>query len=308
MVEQIVGVHPPREIAGREAKRRYSEALGLPPGKVAAIYVAACQAKTVSIQQPAEGGTSYLDGSIGIPQIYNAVLAAAREAARTGQLRSDLDPVRSAGLARWSMPRRSPAFPGHVRYMSVTGLPNVVKVFDDLEKGKLANVDFLECNACWSACANGNLTVDNVYVSQAKLQSLVKDLPETDPHTEAAVARRYPHEDFALERLPEPRATVVVGDLRERVRRMQESEKIADLLPGARLRALRRPVLQGPRPRRGRRPGDQGRVHLPLQDSPGGAASPVPPRRLGPGQAPQASSSACSRSAIRSPASSMPTE
>jgi Na+-translocating ferredoxin:NAD+ oxidoreductase RNF subunit RnfB len=232
MVEQIVGVHPPREIAGREAKRRYSQELGLPPGKVAAIYVAACQAKTVSIQQPAEGGRSYLDGSIGIPQIYNAVLAEAREAARTGRLRSDLDPVRSAGLARWAMPRRSPAFPAHIRYMSVTGLPNVVKVFDDLEKGKLANVDYLECNACWSACANGNLTVDNVYVSQAKLQSLVKDLPETDPHTEAEVARRYPNEDFALERRPEPRATVVVGDLRERVRRMQEAEKIADLLPG----------------------------------------------------------------------------
>jgi hypothetical protein len=105
-------------------------------------------------------------------------------------------------------------------------------VFDDIEKGKLRDIDFLECSACWAGCANGNLTVDNVYVSQAKLQSLARDLPATDPQTDAEVERRYPGEDFSLERPPEPRATVVVGDIRERVRRMKEAEKIAAELPG----------------------------------------------------------------------------
>ena len=32
--------------------------------------------------------------------------------------------------------------------------------------------------------------------------------------------------------MPEPRTTVVVGDLRERVRRMKEAEQIESLLPG----------------------------------------------------------------------------
>jgi len=232
MIEQLVRLHPPREIAGREAKRRFAQERGLAPEQIAVIYVAACQAKTVSIEQPAEGGRSYLDGSIGIPQIYNAVLAEAREAAKRGQPPSGLIPVRSASMVSWSTPRSLADLPKQHRYMSVTGLPNVIHVFDDIEKGKLKDVDFLECSACWSGCANGNLTVDNVYVSQAKLQSLARDLPHTDPETEAEVARRYPNEDFLLERPPEPRATVVVGDLRERVRRMREAEKIAGVLPG----------------------------------------------------------------------------
>ena len=71
-------MQPPREIAGREIKRRYAQERGLRARRVAAIYVTPCQARTVSILQPAEGGTSYLDGSIGIPQIYNTVLAEAR--------------------------------------------------------------------------------------------------------------------------------------------------------------------------------------------------------------------------------------
>ncbi len=232
LLEQLIRMKPPREIAGGEVKRHYTRKLGLPEEQIAAIYIAACQAKTVSIEQPAEGGRSSLDGSVGIPQIYNSVLAAARDAAKNGELRTDLDPVRSACMVSWSTPRPLADLPGLHRYMSVTGLPNVIRVFDDLEKGRLKTIDFLECSACWAGCANGNLTVDNVYVSQAKLQGLAKDLPYTDPITDAEVERRYPNEDFSLARAPEPRGAVVVGDLRERVRRMKEAEEIQALLPG----------------------------------------------------------------------------
>ncbi len=232
LLEQLIRMRPPREIAGREIKRRYTRELGLAEERIAAIYIAACQAKTVSIDQPAEGGHSTLDGAIGIPSIYNSVLAAANDALKHGGLSADVSPVRSVSLVSWATPRPLAGLPRHLRYMSVTGLPNVIRVFDDVEEGRLRHIDFLECSACWAGCGNGNLTVDNVYLSQAKLQSLAMDLPETDPQTEADVARRYPDEDFSLERVPEPRTTVVVGDLRERVRRLKEAERLEGLLPG----------------------------------------------------------------------------
>ena len=232
MLEQLIRVHPPREIAGREIKRRFSQERGLAPEQIAAIYVTPCQARNISILQPAEGGRSYLDGSVGIPQVYNTVLTEARAALKTGRPRPDWMPVRSADMLRWSTRRPLADLLRGRRYLSVTGLPNVIRVFDDIENGKLKDIDFLECNACWSGCANGNLTVDNVYVSLAKVQSLVRDLPDTDPQTEAEVARRYPGEDYSLDRVFEPRAAVIVGDLRERVRRMKEAERIAGALPG----------------------------------------------------------------------------
>jgi hypothetical protein len=135
-------------------------------------------------------------------------------------------------MLRWSTRRPLAELLRHHRYLAVTGLPNVIRVFDDIEKGKLRDIDFLECNACWGGCCNGNLTVDNVYVSQAKLQSLMQDLPDTDPVTEAEVARRYPAEDFRTESAPQPREHHVVGDLRERVRRVKEEQRIAASLPG----------------------------------------------------------------------------
>jgi iron only hydrogenase large subunit-like protein len=229
MVEQLVQMQPPREIAGREIKRRFSRELGIPPEQIAAIYVTPCQARTISILQPAEGGRSNLDGSIGIPQVFNAVLAEARLAAKAAE--PGWSPVRCSAVLRWATPRvLADALEQH-RYMAVTGLPNVIDVFDDIEKGKLKAVDFLECCACWGGCANGNLTVDNAYVSQAKLQTMVSRLPELDPETAAEMERRYP-EDFTLERPFAPRAVVHVGDLRERVRRVKEAERIAAALPG----------------------------------------------------------------------------
>ncbi len=232
MLEQLIRVHPPREIAGREVKRHYSQVLGLDPDEIAAIYVTPCQARTVSILQPAEGGKSYLDGSVSIPQVYNTVLAEAREAARGKRPRSGWSPVRSADVLRLTLRRPLTELLTKHRYLSVAGLPNVIRVFDDIEKGKLKDFDYVECYACWGGCANGNLTVDNVYVTLAKLQSLMNDLPEVDPQTEGEAARRYPHEEYSTPRSPEPRGPVVAGDLRERVRRKQEADRIAQILPG----------------------------------------------------------------------------
>jgi Fe-S-cluster-containing hydrogenase component 2 len=232
MLEQAIRIRPPREVAGREVKRRYAQELGLDPGQIAAIYVTPCQARTVSILQPAEGGSSCLDGAIGIPQLYNRVLSATREFADGAPHADAQRPVRSSIMLRWSTRRPLAQLLKHRRYLAVTGLPNVIRVFDDIEKGRLRDIDFLEANACWGGCCNGNLTVDNVYVSQAKLQMLMADLPDTDPVTEAEVARRYPAADFAIERPFLPRERVVVGDLRERVRRHKEAESLAASLPG----------------------------------------------------------------------------
>jgi Fe-S-cluster-containing hydrogenase component 2 len=232
MLEQVIRVHPPREIAGRELKRHYSRELGLPPEQIAAVYVTPCQARTVSIMQPAEGGRSYLDGAVGIPELYNQILVEARRVAEAPQADQGWDPVRSAIMLRWSTWRPlADLMHGH-RYLSVTGLPNVIRVFDDIEKGKLKDIDFLECHACWAGCSNGNLTVDNVYVCQAKLQSLMSDLPDTDPATEAELARRYPNEEYSMDRALQPREHVVVGDLRERVRRHKEAQRITASLLG----------------------------------------------------------------------------
>src|SRR4030043_1064627 len=76
MIEQLIPVYPPRELAGYEVKLRFSNKLGIPKDDIGVIYITSCQAKTISILESAEGVKSNLDGAIGISDVYNGILTA----------------------------------------------------------------------------------------------------------------------------------------------------------------------------------------------------------------------------------------
>ncbi|MFH0982537.1 MAG: [Fe-Fe] hydrogenase large subunit C-terminal domain-containing protein [Planctomycetota bacterium] len=233
MVAQLVHLQPPRELAGRELKRRYCAELGIHPEEVAAIHITPCQAKTVAILEPAEGADSYLDGALGISDVYNAVITFGRLANPKGIETTLENPPRWAEVLRWATSQSQGCVLRRHRYMSITGLPNVMQVFDDVEKGKLRNIEYLECHACWNGCVSGNLTVDNSYVTLSKIYRLLAELPENDPELEAEVERRYPHVDLSLKGELKPRA-VEQGtmELKERVGRMRAEEALLKALPG----------------------------------------------------------------------------
>ncbi len=233
MVEQLVHVETPRELAGRELKRKYSEELGIGKDQIAAIYVTSCQAKTISILEPAEGMKSDLDGTVGISDIYNGVLSAAHTH-KGNNLKTDMQEyLFSDDMFQWSTGEGQRRNLRGYRYMSLTGLSNIIRVFDDIEKGKLRNIDFLECYACWGGCINGNLTVDNLYVTRSKLQQIATELPDKKALIEAEAIKRYPGQNLYAKAPIRPRPIKGDrGDLKERIKRVKEAEVVLSTLPG----------------------------------------------------------------------------
>ena len=232
MVGQLLPIEVQRELAGREVKRRYSEMLGISTDEIAAIYVTPCQAKSISIVEPAEGTKSCLDGGIGISDVYNAILTHAQSCKESESKIEEKDLFLSAEMFQGVLRGQRRNLPGF-RYIPLTGLSNVIRVFDDVEKGKLRLVDFLECYACFGGCTNGNLTVDNFYVARSKLHRMVAELPEKSPVIEAEVEKRYPSENFFLKAPLKPRSIKGdMGNLKERIKRIMEAEAILTTLPG----------------------------------------------------------------------------
>jgi hypothetical protein len=230
MVDQLIPIEAPREIAGRELKRRYSRELGIPPEDIAAIYITPCQAKTISILQPAEEEKSYLDGAVGISQIYNDILYKLRtdKPAKGPAKRLSF----SGELFHWGAPEGE--FPALSRehYLPLTGLADIIKVFNDIEKGKLRNIEFLECHACQGGCVGGNLTVENIYVARSKNLRLAAARPGAVPEFEKEVVRRYALENFALRRSLKPRAIEgEPGEIRQRARQRKRAEELLKALP-----------------------------------------------------------------------------
>jgi len=230
MVDQLIPVEAPREIAGRELKRRYSQELGMKPEEIAAIYITPCQAKTISILQPAEGAKSYLDGAVGISQVYNDILTKMRKITSAGDTPKGL--VSSGELLHWGSPEGEFPKLSREHYLPLTGLTDVIKVFDDIEKGKIRNIEFLECHACPGGCIGGNLTVENLYVARSKNLHLRADMPNPGPSFEKEVERRYAAEDFSLRSPVKPRRIEgEVVDLRERVNRKKRADELLKALP-----------------------------------------------------------------------------
>jgi iron only hydrogenase large subunit-like protein len=232
MVDQLLPIDVPREIAGREVKRKYSRELGLKPEEIAAIYITPCQAKSISILQPAEEGKSYLDGAIGISEIYNDILYRLLKDGSKSKEDTQRHVLDSGELFHWGNPEGE--FPNLSRehYLPLSGLTDVIKIFDDIEKGKLSNIDFLECHACLGGCVGGNLTVENLYVARSKDLHLKTNMPKPTPEFEREVARRFASEDFSMRGSIKPRSFARdVVDLRERVMRRKRADDIQKALP-----------------------------------------------------------------------------
>jgi len=230
MLEHLIPVEAPRELAARELKRKYSQELGLKPEEIAAIYITPCQAKGMSIIQPAEEAQSYLDGAVGICDIYNDLQTKMRLSASTADVSKDL--VSSSELLHWGAPEGEFPKLSREQYLPLTGLTDVMKVFDDIEKGRIRNVEFLECHACQGGCIGGNLTVQNLYVARGKSLYLHANMPKPGPEFEKEVERRYVQEDFSLRGSVRPRQTDGEAiDLRERVMRRKRAEELMRALP-----------------------------------------------------------------------------
>jgi len=230
MVEQLIPVEAPREIAGRELRRRYSQELGLNPEEIAAIYITPCQAKTISILQPAEEAKSYLDGAVGISQVYNDILSKMRKVTSNEVTPKGL--VGTGELLYWGSPEGEFPELSREHYLPLTGLTDVIKVFDDIEKGKIRNIEFLECHACPGGCIGGNLTVENLYVARSKNLHLLANMPKPALEFEKEVERRYAVEDFSLRGSVKPRRIEgEVVDLRERVTRKKRADELLKALP-----------------------------------------------------------------------------
>lgn len=237
MVEQLIPIVPPRELAGKQAKALWSRRTGLPEHEIGAIYLTPCAAKLISIRRPAEGGRSNLDAAVGISSLYNSLYAA------ISHLEQGEDPPSDPALARPMSSRASYGWvstggqcqslrPG--RSVSVSQLSNIIRVLDDLEMGKIRGVAFLESLACLGGCIGGPLTVNHMFVGRSKMHILAEAVDDgARAALEAEARARYVRGEYFIDGVIAPRPiSPEASDFRTRIRQMKVKEQMVGRLPG----------------------------------------------------------------------------
>lgn len=181
LIDHILPLHAPIEIAARLSKQAAAEKTGLSPEQIGTIFISPCPAKVTATKMPLGTQKSAVDGVIAVSEIYPKLVSVMKETAA-----HPLEPLSESGKIGLSWGSSSGECSGLINdnYLAADGIENVIGVLEDLEDEKFRDVDFIELNACPGGCVGGVLNVENPYVAKTKLYRIRKHLPVSLNHIE----------------------------------------------------------------------------------------------------------------------------
>ncbi|MCX6258126.1 MAG: hypothetical protein NTW49_09575 [Bacteroidia bacterium] len=230
LMELISTFDVPREIAAKEAKKKYSDLYHIDQSKIGAIYITPCPALVVSVKQPAEKDKSWFDGAIAIRDIFNMVLP---EILRLKDSYKSTDPEEYFYYSKgWGILGNLPQYLDAERCMSVVGIDNIKMVLNDIEDSKLSNVDYIEAFTCTQGCIGGGFCVENPYISRHNSFLLEKRFGVPIDFNKEEVLKKYSEKYYFIEHHIRPRTTRSYdSDLATSIKRMKQKERIYLKLP-----------------------------------------------------------------------------
>ncbi len=180
LIDHVLPLHAPIEVAARVAKREAAEKTGLPPEKIGAIFISPCPAKVTATKMPLGTDVSAVDGVVAVSDIYSKLLPLMHH--------DSIEYMSETGKIGLSWGSSGGECSGLINdnYLAADGIENVIRVLEDLEDEKFRDVDFIELNACSGGCVGGVLNVENPYVAKTKLYRIRKHLPVSLNHLETA--------------------------------------------------------------------------------------------------------------------------
>jgi hypothetical protein len=195
LIDLLVPIDSPMEIAAREVRNKKMKELGLRRDEIGVIYLTPCPAKMVAIKYPLRKRDSHIDGAIAISDIYRPLLSAISEVNDGGHEAEES--VTGMGLG-W------PVLGGQVSSLraesslAVGGLGDVERILDEIEHGRLGDIQFVECHACAQGCCGGPLTVGDPYVSRGTILSLVARFGKAPCQDRGKIRELYQKRYFSL--------------------------------------------------------------------------------------------------------------
>lgn len=229
LISHIAPVVAPTELAAILARENAVRDTGLAPEEIGVFSIVPCSSLVTSVQSPVGLPRPVLDGALAIRDVYLALLEPMKRLAP-----DKLRPLSTTGApgVGWAYVGGESASRQKERHVAVDGIDNVIQMLEDIEDGRLPEVDFVELRACTQGCVGGCLNVENPFGAKMRLKKLMRELPEsrTDSIPES-------HADEILDSARPPEYLPSLQLDSNRIRAMEKMFRIQELeqqLPGLR--------------------------------------------------------------------------
>lgn len=228
LIENIVPINAPVEEAGRLAREKAVLKTGLKPQEIGVFFISPCPAKITSFKQPIGTEKSNIDGAIAIKDIYPVLLKAMEKT----EERDALMALHDSGVIGigWATSGGEVSGLLNDNVLAADGIENCMQILEQVERGNLDAIDFIELNACQGGCVGGSLTAENPFIAKSRLKKLRKYSPVSCNHlTEKVVP-----DELLLKSEIEPCDDVMrlADNVSEAMARMARMEELLKTFPG----------------------------------------------------------------------------
>jgi Na+-translocating ferredoxin:NAD+ oxidoreductase RNF subunit RnfB len=230
LLKNVIPTIPPMELGARKAKKEFSARFGVDKSEIGVIYITPCPSKMILISQ--NEGTFYsdFDGAIAISDIYNTLYSAINNIRKSKENELEHFEINGFGLNFANIGGLTSLLEGD-NYISVSGINDVLFILEEIENGKLNDIDLVELHSCIEGCVGGSLVVENIYLAANKIKYIIERYGEN----KLPVSRRdsFKAEDIYYDNIFEPLpAPLIDSDLKSAITKISERKEIYSKLPG----------------------------------------------------------------------------
>lgn len=169
LLQNLLPITTPRELSARYLKERLL-AEGISDTESIGVYsLTPCAAEMISIKEPILLKRSYLDGALGINEIYTAVKKHMRKNGENAMLHH------SGGIGMgWGMSGGEISGLNSGKYLAISGIQETIRYLEKIEMGLLDDLEYVEFRACPEGCVGGPMTAADRYQAKHTIQRLVR--------------------------------------------------------------------------------------------------------------------------------------
>jgi iron only hydrogenase large subunit-like protein len=231
LCKNILPLEPPREIAAKNLRTEVSKDKNLAPEDIGIIDITPCSAKMVSISRPETMERSNLDGAISIREIFNEVMLKLKRDAPMIMMQTQ---TRISGIGiGWAFEGGEIRGLKYANSVSVSGVLDTIRILEDVESGKLKNIEYLECLICPDGCIGGPLTVENRFIAKSNVLRLIRHFGGKKRVNTELVRRLYKDNFFSFKWAVEPKSLPPLDEDRNvAIKKLKLKKEIIGKLPG----------------------------------------------------------------------------
>ncbi len=223
LMDNIIRVESPMEIAARISKNRFHQKLHIPEKDIGVFFISPCAAKMTAVKNPLGSEKSSVDGVLSMRELAPYILK--NESDSNFELTST-----SKGIG-WSLSGGESKAAKIENSLYVDGIHNCLDVLKEIELGKLDDIDFFEGLACPGGCIGGPLTIENLYVTKNRIKKLMDSIENRESSRQISKTA-YGDSFFMDKEFASVKGLTLDADVSKAIEKLSKIDTIVSTLPG----------------------------------------------------------------------------